>query len=317
MEFSQNSNIEKPETWNSYEAKINLFQNRLDYCAHMSWCSLICENCNEVVKHNAAKLSCLSSYCKNPECIENRIRLVKAYLASLKLYSRNLLHIVFGFEHMERFTKSTRIKHQKVFKMLQKEMLKRGTALHMVAIRDIKKCKDGLYIHYHTANLPIKDYRKFMFNLFAARDKIIKQVGIKFAIKSKQYRNIKAIFNYFANRTAGLFGNIKTNNKYGYADLMNVRTFYDDFYKARKVQLYGLKPRAKLSVLALVLNNNIRKCPFCASEDLKLIRNELLEEREAENPKPPDILVICKQHDNIKIKENLAFAPSINSFYEI
>ncbi|GAH63582.1 unnamed protein product, partial [marine sediment metagenome] len=210
LKAETNSNITKSASWNKYNQDLEKFVCRVEDCPKMSWRSLVCSRCGRIVKQNIAKLTCLSPYCRDDECIKNRVRIAQAYFEALKIKSPNLLHIIFGFAYINRFTDEEKEKQARVFSLLEKEMERLGTPLHMVAVRDIKeidlKPLTPLYVHYHTANLPVKDWRKFRQNLYRAREKIIKKSGVEFSFKFKHYRNQRGLFKYFAHRVAGVFG---------------------------------------------------------------------------------------------------------------
>jgi hypothetical protein len=68
---------------------------------------------------------------------------------------------------------------------------------------------------------------------------------------------------------------------------MNVQEFFDCFYNNRKIRLLALRHPSVSSVLALVLDNKNKNCPFCSCEKLNLIPNELIE------PPPPKTCSEC------------------------
>ena len=286
----QLSRLDNPSSWIQDERCKKYYQTILG-CKTMEWRHLRCNGCKEILKHNAAKFSCLSPFCQEPECQQNRIRLIKAYLNTLKITSHNLLHIVFGFPHVQKISSSERKRYSHVFSSLKKYF--KGK-LHMIVARDIKKCDDGLYVHFHAAQLPVKDFREFRADLFRARKEIIKETGIKFTFRFKGYRNKENIYRYFSRRVAGIFGNIKKQQTYGYSDFMTIQEYFEGFYRSKKIQLIDLKPRAKLSVLAIVLVDICKKCPFCGSEDIVLVPNG---EIDGEEPPPSTLEAINKQHD--------------------
>jgi len=271
-----NSNITLPFSWSVYRTGLEQFSRRLDDCKYMSWASLVCENCGDVVKKNAVRLSCLSAYCQNPHCIENRKRIIKNYLQRLNITSKNLIHLIFGFSKVKHFTVEERKKHLIVLRLFEKVMEKLGTPLKMVTVRDLAGRKEDLFIHYHGSQLPVKDYRKFHQNINIARERVSARLKIDFTIRSKHYRGKRGLFKYFSHRGAGVFGNIKNYETYGFPELMDLKEYYDTLYNTRKVNLYGLQPNPKGSNVPLLIDNFLSECPFCHSKHIKLIPNELI-----------------------------------------
>ncbi len=264
-------NLVEPTSWNNKSINdFETFITRIEECKSMVWTSLVCFSCGKIIKSNCAKLSCLSPYCQDEDCIKNRYRIVFAYFKSLKFYSKNLLHTIFGFPHVKKFTREIRENHYRVFRELKKEMKRLGTPLKMVICRDVNGEKGDLFVHYHTGNLPVKDWRKFRQNLYICREKIIKKTDIEFVIKFRHYRNTFKMFKYFANRVSGVFQNMEIEESFGYSKLMDIKEFYETFYNVRKIKLINLRRREAPSVLALMLDNPIEKCPDCGSNDVRL-----------------------------------------------
>jgi len=252
-----------------------LFASRIKGCPDMPWASLVCDDCGHVNKKSCTKLSCLSPFCQELECIKNRGKIVMAKLKSYKINSRMLLHIIFGFAHVEEFTKEVRAFHQKTIKKIQDEMKRLGTPLQMIICRDLNGKPGDLYIHYHSANLPVKDWRKFRSNLFD----IQKKLGC-FSLKFVGYRNRFSLFKYFSKRVAGVFQNACDDKDYtfGYDKLMDVREFFRSFYKIRKIKFINLSPRAKPDVLASLLDNCPKKCDKCGSKNMKIVPDDMLDD---------------------------------------
>jgi hypothetical protein len=276
-----NARVDNPRFVKDY--KLFSLAERIIDCPGMDYVSLVCPDCNRVVKLGCAKLSCLSPYCLDEECVKNRLRLSMLYFNLLKVKSKKLLHIVFGFPKCKVFSRDLRNKHSKMFSLLKKEMKKLGTPLKMIVVRDLNGSENNLYVHYHTAQLPVQDWRKFRQNLYICREKILKKNNIEFSIKFKHYRKTWSLFKYFSYRVAGLFQN-SDKEKFGYQRLMDIKEYFSCFYKSRKVKLIGMKPSPKASILALTLNNFIKVCPFCGKTHLELRPNSMINQ---EYP-PPD-----------------------------
>lgn len=277
--------LDEPWTWSEYNRKLEIFASRVEGCKFMEWSSLVCPNCKNIVKPNVVKMSCMSPFCKDQECIRNKKRIALIYFNNLKITSKNLLHFIIGFPHVEKFTKEIRKQQQKVLTAFTIQMKKLGSSLRCVKVRDIEGVKGDLYVHYHFGNLPVKDYRIFHRNLNKARELVSKRLQTPFIVKSKHYRNKKGLWRYFSHRIAGVFGDLKNNQSYGYQDLMDLKEFFDTIYNSRSLSIIGLRRPEGASNLAFMIDNFPAKCQFCGEMHLKIIPNSMIE-------KPPD--KICK-----------------------
>jgi hypothetical protein len=262
----------------NFDSALESYASRIENCSSLPWANLKCGSCGKILIKRVAKLSCLSPFCKNPECIKNRVNILLNYFLNLKIRSKSLFHFIIGFPKVHYFTKEKRKHHLKVLRKFSDLMKKRGFPLQAAAVRDIAGKRYDLYVHYHFANLPVKDFRAFSKALKETRDQV---KGI--IVKIKGYRKFEPVVNYLARRGAGVFGDISKGNTYGYADLMDLKTYYLVFFKSRKIQLYGLKPSAELTNLAIMLDNKITKCPYCNSTNLIF---EIEQENNTTKPPP-------------------------------
>jgi len=275
-----------------YPKRLENFAIRFEACRTMEWGSIKCNVCNTIVKKNAVKYSCLSPYCKQDICINNRKRIAYKILQSLNIKSRNLFHFIIGFPDVPRFTKDIRNTHSRQLAWINLEMKRLGTPLKMIRVRDIAISKTNMnyiYVHYHCANLPVKDVRKFMQNLKSLRNKAKFPMTMRIA----HYRRIQSLYSYFSKRIAGLFehkvhaskdakASLSTDSfsigYFGFQDICknDITQYFQDFYNTRTVSYIGLRRPEGSSYVPLVIEANIKKCPKCQSSDFSLIPNSLL-----------------------------------------
>ena len=274
------------------DIKLENLASRIENCKFMPWASLVCRDCGRVALGNATKLSCLSPYCQCSECIKNRKRLTFAYLRGLGIKKKKVIHIIFGFPRVEKFTKEVGKEHTKILNKVVKSMEKLGTPLRMVQARDMNGFKGDLYVHYHCLALPVKDFRMARRNLFTIQSKMN-----NFAFDFKGYRNRLKMYKYISKRVAGVFQNDgdTDSQSFGYDKLMDLKEFFECIYKTRKIKLYNLSPpRQKARVLALLLDNSPFRCKHCGGKEFDLVPNDqltdfMIEFEEVPSPPPPQI----------------------------
>ena len=123
-EIQLSANVAEPKTWNNRLRIINRLAERIENCPAMEWRSLSCPKCSKVALKNAFRDSCLSPFCFDEECLKNKYRIALHRFRKLGITSRRLIHVVFGFENVDNFTKEISAQHRAVFHLLQKEMKK-------------------------------------------------------------------------------------------------------------------------------------------------------------------------------------------------
>ncbi|GAH02186.1 unnamed protein product, partial [marine sediment metagenome] len=141
------------------QRRLERLSQRIKDCQYMDWAHLVCKKCGNLIKKRALKLSCLSPFCKEPDCIENKKRLVMNYLQRLQIRSKTLYHFVIGFKPVEKITKELRLEYHKILKEVIKEVEKSHPKLYLIIVGDINKSEEGLRYHYHIGSLPVKDFR--------------------------------------------------------------------------------------------------------------------------------------------------------------
>ncbi len=276
------SQLATKKFWKDLKNKQTLanLKGRLIECPYgEEFINVQCKDCKHF--YPVTRLTCLSPFCQDEKCVENRIKLAQEYLKSFKIKSKNLLHIIFSFEFCDKFTDKIKNEQSRVFNLLKKKMMKKYGVFYMMLIRDInKKPNNQIHPHYHSATLPLKDWRLFRHHLFEAREEIIKETGTKFSIKfapqlkqGKLYSNQFSLFRYFANRLAGVFGDLKKQNTFGYSDVMSLETYFKTFYNKTKIRLINIRrrvPTPEACVLAMHIKAKRLKCPNCDSTNLEI-----------------------------------------------
>ncbi len=279
---------------------------RIHSCKDLPWASVVCDNCGTVVKKDATKLSCLSPYCQDSECVKNRKRLIWAYLKSLKIYSKTMLHIIIGLPRVGRFTRDIQKVHLIKLNLMKKEMKKLGTPLQMIVGRDLNGFSGDLYVHYHCLNVPVKDWRKYWTNLH--------KCGLKFGfiVKWRHYRSKNKMYKYLAKRCAGVFQNDGDGDcdSFGYNKLMDLKEFYEDFYNTRKIRLFGIRRGVAPSILALLLDNLAVICPNCGGNHFDIVPNCDIDDKNVAvansiPPAPPPDDISSKKFEVVKFGDKI------------
>ncbi len=262
----------------SKKEKINKLADKIEFCPHLDWKHLVCMNCGTFAKKKIVKITCMSPFCKDSNCIINRRNLILKYFNSFHLKSKNFIHLIFGFPHVVRYDKKVRLDHQNTFRKFARYMKDLGTPLRLIKVRDVTGKKNDLYVHYHCLQLPVKNIHLFSKNLVIARKKLITQSRNKdfgFTIRNVGYRSKGALFDYFAKRLCGQFGDVKNNEGYGYPDLMNLVTYYSTFFNTKAVSLIGLRKRSAFSYVPLMVDNSPKRCENCGEMALRVIPESL------------------------------------------
>lgn len=275
-------------------SKIELAYARIEACPHLVWGNLHCKTCDTRLTMKSFKLSCLSNFCKEVECVKNRLRIRRMQFDDLGIHSKKLYNFVIGFKDVSSkdFSKSLRAQYSKVVKYVLKEMLKVYGSFFYIAERDINLSsrRDGrLRYHYHIATLPLKDFRLFNRMLEFVCSKASVRFSLALMPSYSGYQKTSSVLAYFAKRSIGVFGHDrKDESRFGFVDVMNFEQYYRVFYKT-KSWFTNLKYRARQrSEFIRVLNNIPQKCPCCGI----LTRNNLIfKECEAQScvaPPPPN-----------------------------
>ncbi|MBA7678107.1 hypothetical protein ES703_86378 [subsurface metagenome] len=142
---------------------------------------------------------------------------------------------------------------------------------HCVLARDPSGEPGDLYIHYHGANLPVKDNVKFARCLEIARRLVVAATGTDLSVEFIGYRTQEVIFDYLAKRLSGVLGHKVEGNYLTYPDLMDAKEYFDCFYRQQKVWFLNLHLRVAQIGLVTLLNGKPLKCEYCGGTHFRLI----------------------------------------------
>ncbi len=249
------------------------FQLRVKSCPDLMWGYPTCktENCNKKLTKKPIKLSCLSPYCDDVNCISNRVRCVNFRLKEFGIKSKQLYNFVIGFEPIKTITKQDRILYQKIFRYFMKELnlsyQKRfNKKLYSIATRDINLSKKGLRLHYHIATLPVKDYREFTAMINSSCEKAYKKFNIHLAPSFSGYKKTSSTLSYFSKRVSGVFGhNRNEEQQFTYKNIMSSKEYFHVFYKTKALNFFNLKFRSREARTEFISMLNVipKICPNC------------------------------------------------------
>jgi hypothetical protein len=285
---------------------------RLEKCKEGRYMALVCDNCGRVVDPLAVRQNCFIRYCKNPNCIRARITRAKLRLHNHKIYSKRLLHLEIGFPYTNpsqfRKEKQSQEKQMRVF---YKECKKLGIEIKGLRVFDFME-KQGVYFtHYHHAILPIsiasKDYRKFIRLLQTARTTTIQKTDRDFIVRCFGWRKKRGLFSYMAKRMAGEYGDSSRGNQFYLPDIISPKEYLTQFHKLRSFVVISKIPSRRLGNVQILFLSLPKICPFCKSDNIKLISGNRIESWFADW-KPPNLTDLQKEallirENNPKIKE--------------
>lgn len=279
------------------QSNLSLFERfklRVKVCPDLIWVYPTCktENCNHKLTKKPIKLSCLSPYCNDVNCISNRVRCVNFRLKEFDIKAKQLYNFVIGFKPIKTITKKEQILYQKIFRYFMKELIlsyqKRFKAkLYAISTRDINLSKNGLRLHYHIATLPIKDFRELTFMIKSSCEKAYNKFNIHLAPSFSGYKKTSSTLSYFSKRVSGLFGhNRKGEQQFTYKNIMSVEDYFSVFYKTKALNFFNLKFRSREARTELISMLNVipKICPKC-NEFTKY--NIIFLQYERKPPPPP------------------------------
>ena len=265
-----NTSLEQPWTWNKEQKRFYTFTSRLHGCSFMDWAHLVCSQCGNIVREKAFHLSCLSPYCKNPECIKNRIRITKAAMQSYRIRTKRLYHFTLGFAPVKELTNPHRLSCDLIAKKFIKRIKTLFPDVYLIMVRDINLSKEGFRVHYHVAGFNIKDFRNFSYNLLREGKNLSECLKMRVAVSLAGYQNKNTIFTYFSKRVAGVFGHTSKGDDFYYSDFMSEKDYFKVFYNKRKIWFFlnNLVPSG--TEFIRLISHSIENCPYCGSSHFRL-----------------------------------------------
>jgi len=272
-----NFRLDDHHNWTIKNPIAERLATRIEGCGNYGWMVLKCEDCQKIVLDKEGKPityanTCLSPFCKNPACQDNRIRISYQRIFKTPFKHKLLQHLIFGFSRTK-FVKKQELRNQiKIMKEWFKEMEKLGYNLSGIYGRDFSGPKKDIYVHYHGAFEPLGDLKKLIAISMIARKKVMDKTGAKFTARWKPVRRKKGLLRYIAHRLAGILGDLRDRNKwYGFQDLMHIDDYAGNIYRQKRIFSHLLAlPKAETYV-PYMLNNRTEKCPFCSSKNLKFV----------------------------------------------
>lgn len=283
--------------------------SRIEACPSLPWADLHCATCNEKLTEKPFKLSCLSNFCQDDECVKNRLRIRRMIFKDFKIRSKILYNFVIGFKSInpKLMTREQRNLYDKVARYILKEINKTYGKYYFIAERDINRKNKKIRFHYHVATLPLKDFRFFVKCLRRACIKASSKFFIDVSPSLSGYQKKGSVLSYFAKRSIGVFGhNRKNESKFGFSDFMHYEDYHNVFYKTKSWFSNLRHFRREASEFIAMLNNIPAKCPKCGvktKNNLKLvyIESEIKQ-------KPPNLI---KTYPELKIEyQKISVLPS-------
>jgi hypothetical protein len=285
-----------------YKQKLEKTISRIESCPSLPWADLVCKTCGEKLTEHPFKLSCLSNFCQDDECIKNRLRIRRMQFRDFRIRSKKLFNFVIGFKDIdpENLTREKRNLYDKVLRFILKDVLKTYGRFYFIAERDINKSKSNegfIRFHYHIGTLPLKDFRFFDTCLNRACLRASEKFSIDVSISLGKFQSRGSVLSYFAKRSVGVFGHDRTGEtKFGFSDFMHYEDYHNVFYKT-KSWFSNLKHiRREATEFIAMLNNIPAKCPNCRVQTKKNMRVVTLD-TQIVVPPPPDI----KSYPNLHI----------------
>jgi len=150
-------------------------------------------------------------------------------------------------------------------------MKKLGTPINALRIFDVNEKEGHYFMHYHFAQMPVKDYMQFAKNCQIAREKLERDEGLLFAVRLFGWRPKESLFGYFAKRMAGVYGDVEKGNRMFLADMFSLDEYAQGFFNVRSFVIIGKFPSRRLGNVLNVVLSKPSECPFCHSTRLKLV----------------------------------------------
>jgi len=266
-----NERLEQAHDWISANPKAREIYLRIKACPYMGFAYWVCDTCGSIASPEPHRLTCSLRYCKDPNCVQARINKNIARLEDYRIYSKKLIHFEIGFPYVKRLNKQNKWLSEAIMRKFTMLMKKLGTPINALRIFDVNEKEGHYFMHYHFAQMPVKDYMQFAKNCQIAREKLEREQGLLFAVHLEGWRPKQSLFSYFAKRMAGVYGDVEKGNRMFLADMFSLNEYAQGFFNVRSFVIIGWFPSRRLgNVLNVVLSRPL-ECPFCHSHKLKLV----------------------------------------------
>ncbi len=242
--------------YDSFSYNLDVVKRRLDSCGSMARITTHCLDCGDTVIQSVA-ISCQIRFCNCSHCVKMRITKAKRRLMQYAVKTDRMIHLVIGFKPMPHVFKQHKKTHEKVMGVFYKELKKVGQEFKGLRVYDFQD-NDYSYLHYHHALLP--GYGSYDTKLIhKARGITEKKTGVSFIVKIIGWRNRKGLFNYFAKRMAGQYG--EKGNYFYLSDVMTMESFVENFYRVRSLVVVS----RRLSCILVPVSFQCKRCgsDFC------------------------------------------------------
>ncbi len=276
--------------------KAERLKERLSECPSMPWGMPVCKDCNTPLLKKPIKLSCLSPYCSDSECLKNRVKFSNSRFKDFNIHSKKLYHQVIGRKNisLSELNSDQRDITRKAFLEVLKLTQKAYGRLYYAGAMDINlKQNNNVRLHAHIGFLPLKDFKKFNSCLDLACRKVSKKYGFPISWSGGKYQKTRAVLSYLSKRIAGDFGHNRTKDgekeeKFGYSDFISVEDYCSIFYKKRNM-FSNLRHRTRKGAgfIEMIDNSLPKTCPNCAKPTKNNICFLTLEEIGSIQPPPP------------------------------
>lgn len=249
-----------------------VFHDRYAICGTTAAVTVRCKHCDVVKETAPTVLNCQSRYCD--QCSEVRYKKAYSRLMDYELPDR-LNHSVIGFPKKQQYTRSDRQECQFAIQELIRELKKEKINFRGLKVLDLADGNDQ-YLHFHLATRLLSlNYAKIQ----AIASKVSSRIGIEFVWHNIGERPKARLFQYFAKRTAGLYGHgdhhvdytlnsgrsVKLSYGYMLKDIMSLDEYYDEYHSQKALSSIGSIRRAVLGKKEAIW------CPECLFKTANLI----------------------------------------------
>ena len=300
-----NSQIDQPWTWSKFEARVEQVRAKISGCKDLGFARWVCQDCGKVQDSRPYKLTCGLRYCTNPDCVASRIRKNKIRLHNYKIYSKRLIHFVVGFPYVPRLHLGFKKYQEMVLRAFSREMKRLGTPINALRVFDVREKEGHYFMHYHFAQMPVKDYMHFVANSRRAQDKITEKYKLPFTTHFIGWREKRGLFSYFAKRMAGVYGHVEDNTRQFLKDMISLREYARGFFNVRSFVIIGNFPRQSRGNVLNILLSKPHACQFCGSNHLIMRPEAYLD------PPPPQTSSNCdlEVHPEVVSSETGLYKP--------
>ena len=284
------------------ELKIKI---RLDEEGHHK--SLKCESCNSLIEKNSIRLNSFDKYSTNKEnqhaILQKNKLIIQTYTRIIKrikefvLSSPTIKIINQNYKPAIQEHKNNVKEFLKLLSKMYKIKLPLLEALDLkVVIKDYENQTCQIHSHFIA---PAYDQKIFDANKWmTVKRALILKKGISIHPAIGRYKNKQKIISYFALIMSGRYTVNGEHHKGSFADFLTPLDYLINFYGSRSFGVRGIRESKVINFskdyfdwLSAIWCIRIPEvCPYCSSNNLKLVRNDFFEEDELGDPPPNSLL---------------------------